>query len=55
MSDATQTKLVGVTLPEKWYELIQNQVAKNPLTNVQDYIRYAIMRQMKIDHLLEES
>jgi len=47
MGDATENKLVGVTLPTAWYDRIVTQL--KPLENVQDFIRDAISE--KLEHM----
>ncbi len=42
--DATKTKLVGVTIPEEWYDQIVTRL--EPLQNVQDYIRQLIEKDL---------
>lgn len=42
LSDALETKLVGVTIPLAWIKKIEEIVEQQPMVNVQDYIREAI-------------
>jgi Arc/MetJ-type ribon-helix-helix transcriptional regulator len=48
MADATETELIGVTLPSKWIKQIDVKIKDDPMTNRQDYIRNLIKKDLEV-------
>jgi len=46
-NDGLKTKLVGVTIPQEWYDAIYKAVEPFAMVNVQDYIREAIEERLR--------
>jgi metal-responsive CopG/Arc/MetJ family transcriptional regulator len=43
---ATETELIGVTLPKKWLKHIDSEIKDNPMRNRQDFIREAVFEKL---------
>jgi metal-responsive CopG/Arc/MetJ family transcriptional regulator len=48
MADATETELIGVTLPKKWIKQIDEKIKDDPMTNRQDFIRNVIKKELEV-------
>jgi metal-responsive CopG/Arc/MetJ family transcriptional regulator len=47
MVDALETELIGVTLPKKWIQQIDQLIKDVPMTNRQDFIRDAVKEKLE--------